>query len=996
MQFQLVEVPFREGVDQKTDAKMVVPTKLLDLENGSFVEGGTIQKRPGFQDLPNDLLGGGQIVAADSLLTFQDELVLVDKGTIYAFSPKLQKWSSRGSVPPVKVENRDIFRNNYQQARNDAASLNGITLVAWEDGRGGVRASAFDDETGTILLGDAAVSATGVLPRVIGLGSFLFVVYLEGGTVTAKRLATSSPTTFSSAFIIAGDATATAADQRIDVHASRNQGTQKAFLFAYNGNAANIKIGYLMEDGNVGGPGAGYASPISVAEAASRSLSLHADLSNGAAYVFYSNAATFRSASRNEDLTQKTAPTTVEALTTVENVTAVQNGTSFDVFYEISAALAINRFVKKAQVLLATLAPSGIAVLKRSVGLGTQAFLRSGVSYAGLAHASTLQPTIFVTSFAGTITAKCLYAQAGGLESRQVPSVIADSSDVFRFPAGKRHRIVTVTEPNAAENVTYSLIGESIETISFGQSTFAAELGKNLHLTGGVASIYDGQQVVEAGFHLFPHDITVVPSITGGSMTAGTYQAAAVFSWDDAKGQRHRSAPSVPITFAIASGTTGSAVLTIPTLRLTGKSNVELEVYTTEVNLTVFYRTPNGAATDPLAAPLYNDSSVDTVAFTRQAADATIISQEILYTQGGILENIGPPAASLIAASKSRVFLVDSETGLVWFSKAFVPDEGAAFSNLFAIRVDPIQGERGDITALAAIDDKTLLFKRDSIYALAGDGPDDAGFGNTFTEPVLVTTDVGAKFPTVGLIPDGVTFFSAKGIYLLTRSLQAVYLGAEVEDVNSGTPAAIVLDDDKNQLRVLMRSGDSPMYDYFFRQWSLFTGHNGVGMVRHAGVLHYALSDGTVRKEDATFFREGTNDVRLKLSTGWVKLAGIQGFQRVRRILLLGKFHTTHTLLAKVFVDYQETDIEQFTFDPAAVLLVTPYGSGLYGAGLYGGVADQVYQLRHHLARQKCQAIRFDFEDTGVSPDKAMSINAMALEIGLIPGGARLKPEKSV
>ena len=73
-----------------------------------------------------------------------------------------------------------------------------------------------------------------------------------------------------------------------------------------------------------------------------------------------------------------------------------------------------------------------------------------------------------------------------------------------------------------------------------------------------------------------------------------------------------------------------------------------------------------------------------------------------------------------------------------------------------------------------------------------------------------------------------------------------------------------------------------------------------------------------------------------------------------------------------------------------------PYGSEYYGAGtnlLYSGV----YQFNAHLARQKCEAVRFQFSDTVSSdPGQAYSITNLMLEVGLTRRTMKLPKQKLV
>jgi hypothetical protein len=422
---------------------------------------------------------------------------------------------------------------------------------------------------------------------------------------------------------------------------------------------------------------------------------------------------------------------------------------------------------------------------------------------------------------------------------------------------------------------------------------------------------------------------------------------------------------------------------------------VTLECFSTELNGLVFFKTGN-AAGSPTSAPVYNDPTVDTIAFSRTVADASITSNEIVYTQGGILENIAPPAAQLVAIGKDRVFLSGMEDpNAIWPSKQHVYGEGVAWSDLLEIQVDP---EGGDITAIAFMDDKLIIFKPSAILYLAGDGPDDAGFGGSFTAPILITTDVGCSNPSsVAVTPDGLVFQSAKGIYILTRGLQAGYIGADVESANGRVATSALLVDDQNQIR-FTNSGDGLVYDYFFRQWSTFTNYAAVGSAIWMGGYVYATSDGTVMVETEGLFLDAGIDIHMKLETAWIKMAGISGFQRVKRATFLGDFKSNHTLRVRTAFDYQPFTSEEHVFDPSTALQSSDYGEDSpYGSGTpYGGTADLVYEFETTLIKQKVEAVKFEIVDIGSNPGQAYALNALTLEVGLKGGTARSPATKKV
>jgi len=633
----------------------------------------------------------------------------------------------------------------------------------------------------------------------------------------------------------------------------------------------------------------------------------------------------------------------------------------------------------------------GVGTLMRSVGLASKAFVVGTDTLVCVVHDSTLQGTFFVINSNGIVVSKMMPGQAGGLPAKQVlPSVTVDSSNNVYFPAQIKTKFVS------NGNTTFFLKGISLETIAFSPSSpyISREISQNLLIAGGYVQAYDGSNPVELGFHFFPENITATPSTTGGSMAAGTYAYYVVYAWQDRWGQMHRSTPSVAIQAVIASGSTGSVAFSLPTLRVTAKSGVMIEVYRTTASGTTAYLVTS------FSSPTMNSTTSDTVAFTDTNADSSITANTILYTTGNVLGNDAPPSAYLLDVNKNRCVIAGLEDPLSWgYSQQSQQGSGIAFSSYFISRMDPLGGP---ITAVKFMDDKIVFFKNSYIFFVSGDGPDNTGNNNTFTQPILVTTDVGCVNPkSCVLTPQGLMFQTAKGIYLLERSLQVSYIGADVEAYNSQTITAATLIEDKNQVRFLVSSGVTLVYDYYFGQWSTFTNHTGTDAGLWKGTTYvYARSNGQVYQEDSSTYLDASLPFALVIQTAWIKLNSLQGFQRVKKGWFLGDYLSEHQLRVQVAYDYNDYFSEQHLFNATNLLGSEYYGQSgtTYGSeSPYGGVSTSAYQFRLNLAQHRCQAIQFQFDDiqnpiTGPS----YSISDLQLEVGLKKGGMRLPAAQQV
>ncbi|KKK84610.1 hypothetical protein LCGC14_2781620 [marine sediment metagenome] len=353
-------------------------------------------------------------------------------------------------------------------------------------------------------------------------------------------------------------------------------------------------------------------------------------------------------------------------------------------------------------------------------------------------------------------------------------------------------------------------------------------------------------------------------------------------------------------------------------------------------------------------------------------------------------------ASSLIARGKKRIFVVSEEDPhTIWFSKERVIGEGIAFAEGLKIGVDP---KGGPISALAVMDDKVVAFKKRSLFVYSGAGPDETGGGTQFSEPDEISVDVGCDDPaTVASSDDGLLFKGKKGRYRLTRALQVEYVGADVEAHNGLTDTSAVLLADVNQIRFTTAEGPTLMYDYEFEQWGTFTGQAAVDAILWGSEYVYLSSDGKVWKEAPDTYRDGNKRYSLVIETAWNKLAGLQGFQRVRRALLVGKANGDHILSVELGFNYESGYPEVFTFDSREIANRVYFGSSSYfGAdSVFGGVEDSLYQWEMHPVLQKCQSLKLRIKDLPVNADDAgYEMAGLALLAGFKKGVAKLREDK--
>jgi hypothetical protein len=541
------------------------------------------------------------------------------------------------------------------------------------------------------------------------------------------------------------------------------------------------------------------------------------------------------------------------------------------------------------------------------------------------------------------------------------------------FPSYHSNAQVSGTDVNLA--VMHSLMDTGgsntiirplVLVLDFDPELTTSEVAGVTYISGNILQAYDGRGVVESGFLEGP-SFTATGSTSGSGLTgAGVYGYKVFYCWRNALGQIERSSfTTVSVTLG---GGDDSVSLSIPALQATNKSDVFIEIY----------RTINGGTTyfliNAAEGSYLNDPTAATVTVIDSRSDATISTNATLEPfPEGTLDPIPPLSAGILARGKRRLFTADKlSEDTVYYSKYRNDGEAVSFNDTLVVS---IPDEGGVITGVGTIDDVVVVFKENRIYAFTGDGSGNTVGSGTYSEPSLVTADTGCSDQrTIAVIPDGLVFMSPKGLYSLNRALQLSYIGGPVEDNDSAVIDAVLLKDEQ-QVRFLSSSGKTLVYDYGTGQWSTFTGVTGVASCLWRGVHTYALSTGYVRTENATTYQDNAQDYSMLIETGWIALNGLQGYQRIRKAVLLGKYHSAHALAISVGYDYVTSYPRSETYT---------YSSGRY-------------QARVNMTPQKCEAIRFKFVDTpSGTRGKCVELSSLELEVGVKKGLFRQASSRTV
>ncbi len=468
-------------------------------------------------------------------------------------------------------------------------------------------------------------------------------------------------------------------------------------------------------------------------------------------------------------------------------------------------------------------------------------------------------------------------------------------------------------------------------------------------------------------------DAVAAGTAVAGTLAAGSYGYLVVYNWTDRNNQIYRSATSVPVIGTASATSATSIVVLAPPITDKPANSVIVELYRTAINASEYQLFASGT--------MQTSGSVSRVAFQDSGSDTTNSTASIVYTNGGVLDNFNIGACTSVSFFKERLIATPTDDSLAaYYSKSLVPGEPVNFTAEEFFRVD---ADPGSIVTTAQMDDKECVFKDKKIYVLSGDGANDLGQNSTFSPPQLIASDVGAISPnSVILYPNGLLFKSDKGIYQLDRSLGVQYIGAPVEQYNSNLLSGAVLMDDSTEIRfTLSDSATALVYNYFFGRWDAFSNYMADSACIWQNKLVLASNSGSVSVESSNYYdlnsAGGTASYSLYIETSWLKLKGIQDFQRIMQLMLLGEWLSSHMLTVNLSYDYDSSSSDTFTFDATTR-------------------PTKAYQFRVFPKVQKCESIKIKItEISGTGTQQSLVVNELGASVALKNGLMKLPAGKT-
>jgi len=1014
LQPQTLELPLIQGIDTKTDSKQVKVGKLLAAENCVFRKVGKIEKREGFQSVSRNIIDdASQITDGQAVMNFKEELLCFDQNNIYSYVQGTDNWKDKGDFQSIYLTSQPISNGTAQDFSSDnAVHPSGLEGYVFVRQVGTTRTTYYqinDTATKQTIIGPVPITTQGSNPRIVVFEDEFVIFYYN--TIN-KRLfrgilpITNLAATITWDFLTDNSTNTNSIDQTyssydVNVFNTAVSGNQLYLAFSNAETSPSPSISIWR-----------YASPSALFPASSASAPptqsqmkmgqlFYDPISDGPSLIYseaLGNGDTMKMFGFNWDLSQGLYSTSKQEVgAQVLRVSAVSTSTtSRQIIFYYDYQAGSQSWVRSQGYDGSTFYGTGFN--KQQIAIAGAAFVYAGKSYfiaIGGPDLANSQSTYFVIDENGKVVGRFNSGTAGG-----VNVISVNTSWNLRW-VPKTNVLSSTTFLTSVRNITqFGEIGGTTQTgitsidLDFFEperSYSRAEIASTLFVGGGMLFAYDGQNLVEDAFNWNPLINGMTPSTAAGS---NAYSYVAVWEWVDNAGNVHRSAPSEPydITMSGAIGVSGSNVSNIEIFPLSltekvvsnNRSPVVCVLYRTKANSTNYYKLPVTIANNNDVDAQYITPATDTT------PDGALV--ELLYTTDNVLPNDIPPPVGSLVVHRNRLFLLDSTNPLViYYSKpvnAFTPVE---WSDAQVINVDPTGGP---VIALGSLDDKLIIFKESSIRYITGQGPQIDGSNNDYGDTILITTDAGCNnLRSIVNTPDGLIFKSSKGIYIINRGLQVSYIGNPVEAFNPDFVTSAVLMAKNNQVRITLDTNKVLVYDYFVDNWAIFTNISAVDSIIWNQTQAFITSAGKVFVETPNTYEDDGTPYSMSITTSWLNLSGIQGFQRLWRFYILGEFKSEHNLSVNLYYDYNNAYAQNILVNP---VVPQTYGSqspyGLPSGSVYGGQFD-LYQYEIRPQRQKCMSMKVQITDQAISGalGQGYELSNLRFEYGVEGKGNRVR-----
>ncbi len=978
MNWQRINIPLGKGIDGDTDPRQVPVGRLSVLENGRFRKRGAINKRNGHAELSNAVASTGALHARGN------HLILAGKQNMYVRDSLGSSWSSLGTWTPMSVSYETVgARGDYGGlVSQECGRANGLELYAWQET---IPASASSQiryvmrraGTGELVL-QSTISAT--QPRVLVAGNYILLFYVEnaiGRDLYVRRFDTSGTSvivtdtvidTASSNTASVDAVTAPSGDVYIAYHI--NAGTETRIRRYAPSNFAAALNTYDTAVLMTGDPALAVTPD-------NRLFYFSRNNGNSVRGFLFSStlAATY------SDVDMGVACTVNRGITA--KVRTTQEGGQYACYVLIGHNNGgsvwrggISGFVWNTNNTFGTMSLfSGMFTNRIQLAARIWEDTSNDRLYV-ICRSGWASPAYYVYDLRNNlIVAQIMPGEASIHTASQFESHLP-----IVLPSGNTYltALVGVDSYRVSGDDRESIVNDIGREVVRTELTFfdaaanvSQEAGAATYFCGGMVNKFNGASLLESGiFEILDGGVAQVNTTGGSGFLANGNSVSYRFL-----PERHLPNGEVEVGVSLGSwevdnvaGASRNVNVQAPCISVTNDTEYLVigiyrsEQYTTggtyggqyyRVGALKNERADNGTANHWTSAVFLDDTT-----------DAELLKLPMHPLDAGIVENVPPGAASVMAEGQGRIWLAGfRDPNKVLFSKVRGWGEPVNFTDSFSITL-PEGG--GPVTGFAANGDGMVIFKENAAYAIVGAGPDSLGSG-IFSDPRVIANAIGcADQRSICPTTVGVLFKHTSGWYMVRPNWSVEFIGGPAQPYDSQDVTSAIAVPGTSEVRMTTSSGSSLVYDYEMDQWGTDS-RTAAGAAYVNGVYYFSKADGAAVYQE-TGFAEGTSYVATTVTTGWIRLTELQGFWKARWLHVLGEYKSAHTLRIRIAYDYDDAWVDTFTNVP---------------------VSGQRLQSRFRFSRQKVQAVKIEIKDINPTGESFV-LTELGIEVGMNKGGARL------
>lgn len=1034
LQKQVITLDFGYGgLDQKTDDKLILPTRMAELANGRFNKTGRVDRRFGNEaavvrtlsptGVPSSFSTTvSKLISAEAqLMAISGPLIGISNTT--SATPRPFRLMPTGDItaggssvrnqymPVSELRSVEFGTNNYfdgvaGSSASRADSTNAVCFVYTTNALSGfVQLEIYDKSTKSLIKTD---KFAGSRPRVLSHpdGRDQWVIGYNASVTTTVSFATVSLTTASAAvtgmpdettvqggewdFVVLSDATESLSAMLCVAYAKNATGLRlrRASWPATNGSGAALSTTTIT-------PSSGNVTRVSLCNTHNRS-----NTAENFRPSWFESGAGIRTATYNRSLTQVLAPASVTTSTVEPRYLAgcqIASGEAqIFVDYPATAATILN---KVQAYTIDTSNGAGAAWLQLGVSLHSKPACRLGdnVPYLWASWSNTGQNTLFLLASQITgvnrpfCSGRLFHTTAFGLLDPTLtglPNIDASSGEFV----GSAMQLVQIGTANVSAD--QYVLRETRFGLDVVRGWVSSQHRGDVLITGGYLSAYrQAEGITPAGPQLFPV-FALSATTSGGSMALGSYFVSGIWEFVDSKGRIHRSAPCAPVAFSLT-GTQNALIVTFQNYTLSDEYAFDSLGAVGNLRFVPFRTLTGGSGVFYRATQAVNGPNIDTSIVNLNSSDSVISTAEPLYTTGNVVENWQPSAPIALATNGRRFLAVSGDRpNFIMEGKPITDREGVAFFEELGRTLNQ-GGDR--VYALASFLDKWFAFKERNCYVASGDGADKTGSNDTLSEFEPLLEGIGCREPrSVVATSAGVVFKSISGFYIIGGDLQARYIGADVENYNTQTVTDSAYDQDADECHFTMSGGDVLVLTIYTTaqgvdlRWSYDTacGGNSAAIVQGTRYIAPASISGLT----ATIYRDSLSYIDAQVSvtaqpdfaatTAWAQLGQLQGYGRVYKANIIGKCpaaQTSFTAIVAIGYDYDNASYSE---------------THTISAANFVRKGDNV-QFEIRPARQKCEAMRFRVTQQVPSANtslQVLSLNQIELIVGVKTNDNKIAP----